>query len=52
MSIISAIFSFGLVSYIIPKIIFMVNFHNLNEVPGERSSHTRATPTMGGSPFL
>ncbi|SFD29772.1 UDP-N-acetylmuramyl pentapeptide phosphotransferase/UDP-N-acetylglucosamine-1-phosphate transferase [Algibacter lectus] len=52
LSIISAIFSFGLVSYIIPKIIFMVNFHNLNEVPGERSSHTRATPTMGGLAFF
>ena len=32
---ISVIISFGLVHYIIPKIIFMVNHHNLNEIPLE-----------------
>lgn len=52
LAIISALFSFGLVSYIIPKIIFMVNYHKLNEVPSARSSHTRATPTMGGVAFF
>ncbi|MBU2950253.1 undecaprenyl/decaprenyl-phosphate alpha-N-acetylglucosaminyl 1-phosphate transferase [Tamlana agarivorans] len=44
--------SFGLVNYMIPKIIFMVNHHNLSEAPGHRSSHTRATPTMGGLAFF
>ncbi|KAB1067849.1 undecaprenyl/decaprenyl-phosphate alpha-N-acetylglucosaminyl 1-phosphate transferase [Tamlana haliotis] len=44
--------SFGLVNYMIPKIIFMVNHHNLNEEPGHRSAHTKATPTMGGLAFF
>ncbi|AUS05827.1 MraY family glycosyltransferase [Pseudotamlana carrageenivorans] len=44
--------SFGLVNYLIPRIIFMVNHHNLSEQPGHRSSHTRATPTMGGLAFF
>ncbi|OBQ55592.1 hypothetical protein VQ01_09150 [Tamlana sp. s12] len=30
----------------------MVNHHNLSEQPGHRSSHTRATPTMGGLAFF
>lgn len=44
--------SFRLVNYLIPKIIFMVNHHNLSEQPGHRSSHKRATPTMGGLAFF
>ncbi|WP_169815731.1 MraY family glycosyltransferase [Pseudotamlana agarivorans] len=30
----------------------MVNHHNLSEAPGARSSHLRATPTMGGLAFF
>lgn len=49
---ISVIGSFAVATNIIPKIIFMVNHHKLNEVPGHRSSHTKATPTMGGLAFF
>ncbi len=49
---ISIIGSFCASLYIIPKIIYMVNHHNLNEKPGHRSSHTKATPSMGGLAFF
>jgi UDP-GlcNAc:undecaprenyl-phosphate/decaprenyl-phosphate GlcNAc-1-phosphate transferase len=51
-SILIAIFSFLLVYFLIPKIIFMVNHHNLSERPNSRSSHNQATPSMGGLSFF
>lgn len=51
-SMLTLICSFALVNYLIPKIIFMVNHHNLSEQPGERSSHVKATPSMGGLSFF
>ena len=51
-SLLTVVCSFSLVYYLIPKIIFMVNHHDLNEIPGERSAHVKATPTMGGLAFF
>ncbi|WP_189362734.1 MraY family glycosyltransferase [Algibacter mikhailovii] len=51
-SLLIVVCSFSLVYYLIPKIIFMVNHHDLNEIPGERSAHVKATPTMGGLAFF
>ncbi|WP_406684204.1 undecaprenyl/decaprenyl-phosphate alpha-N-acetylglucosaminyl 1-phosphate transferase [Seonamhaeicola sp. MEBiC1930] len=51
-SILIVVGSFLLVYYLIPKIIFMVNHHNLTEAPIERSSHVESTPSMGGLSFF
>lgn len=51
-SILTIVCSFTLVDYLIPKIIFMVNHHNLSEAPGKRSSHLQSTPSMGGLSFF
>lgn len=51
-TILTFICSFGLVYYMIPKIIFMVNYHELSEEPCERSSHKSRVPTMGGLSFF
>lgn len=51
-SILTVICSFALVYYLIPKIIFMVNYHDLGKRPSDRCSHVQKTPSMGGFAFF
>jgi len=44
--------AFVLTSYIIPKIIKVVNYKELMDLPNQRSSHEELTPTFGGISFF
>jgi len=46
------IISFLITYFIIPKIIWIVNNLELNDVPNARSSHKKAIPTMAGVAFF
>ncbi len=43
--------AFILTCYLVPKIRGVVNYKRLSEEPNERSSHTRAVPSLGGIAF-
>ncbi len=44
--------AFVLTTYIIPKIIKVVNYKDLMDLPNQRSSHAELTPTFGGISFF
>jgi UDP-GlcNAc:undecaprenyl-phosphate GlcNAc-1-phosphate transferase len=52
MSLLSVLYSFVLVYYLVPKITGVIVRRKLNDEPDHRSSHTAATPTMGGVSFF
>ena len=39
-------------AYLVPKIIAIVRFKKLMDNPNERSSHSKATPSLGGMAFF
>ena len=51
-SILTAVNSFLIVYYIIPKISWVIISRNLNDKPNGRSSHKTSTPTMAGISFF
>ena len=45
---VGGLLSFVLANRIIPVIIYTVRAKNLMDEPGDRSAHSRKTPTLGG----
>lgn len=44
--------SFVVTYFVIPKVINVAHFRQLNDNPNERSSHNKTTPTLGGIAFF
>ncbi len=51
-SVLVGISSFLIVYFIIPKISWVIQMRQLHDTPDERSSHSKATPTMAGVSFF
>jgi len=52
MSFLAFINSFLLVYVIIPRISWVIKSRNLQDHPGQRSSHSNSVPTMAGVAFF
>ena len=50
--IIAFVLSVLVTAYLVPKIIKIVRFKKLMDSPNERSSHSVATPSLGGMAFF
>lgn len=48
----SLVLSLAATAYLVPKIIQLVRFKKLMDKPNERSSHSSATPSLGGMAFF
>lgn len=48
----SLVLSLAATAYLVPKIIQLVRFKKLMDNPNERSSHSSATPSLGGMAFF